>query len=244
MPSAWALTVVLSGYRVCVQVPLEPGHTEDAWSDENVRAAAEELLAAEQKLALLSAASASNAASNSNDGTIEEASAALDQAKRKVAASKPPTLIVKRADVKGQLAKSKAAGKTAGALAGQAAQHKQKRKSVKERMIESSDKDTVTRLLAAETKPISTRQRNRKRLKDFKKSVQSNGTKNADRMQSSKQTATTSTDSKISMGTVFGWQSRDTEVTSTEATSTESKISTEKILGWQSRDTEVFDSLV
>ena len=76
-----------------------------------------------------------------------------------------PVLIVKQADVKGQMKKKKAEG-TVGALAAQAEIHEEKRRSLREQLEENmskAQKEAVAKQYAAETKKTSTRQRSRLR---------------------------------------------------------------------------------
>ena len=76
-----------------------------------------------------------------------------------------PVLLIKAADVKGQM-KKKAVEGTVGALAAQAEIHEEKRRSLREQLEENlseAQKAAVAKQFAAETKKTSTRERSRLR---------------------------------------------------------------------------------
>jgi hypothetical protein len=209
----------VDGCALTLQVPLEPSHKvePDTFSIETAqKAAAEQLMAAEHTLAELAGLAGLGAAA-AVAVAVSEAEAVLKQAKKAVAAAKPPTLIIKKADVKGQLAKKKAAGDVGGALAGQAEEHKQKRKNIRERLeakMSDAERATMTQQMAAETKTKSTRQRNRMKLKDFTQKSRDGGnaaaaTTAAGGGGAGKEGMVSSVDMKVSMGTVLGWRSHD-----------------------------------
>ena len=225
----------VDGCALTLQVPLEPSHKvePDTFSIETAqKAAAEQLMAAEHTLAELAGLAGLGAAA-AVAVAVSEAEAVLKQAKKAVAAAKPPTLIIKKADVKGQLAKKKAAGDVGGALAGQAEEHKQKRKNIRERLeakMSDAERATMTQQMAAETKTKSTRQRNRMKLKDFRQKSRDGGnaaaaTTAAGGGGAGKEGMVSSVDMKVSMGTVFGWRSRDSARSSDSARSTDSQAS-------------------
>ena len=96
-----------------------------------------------------------------------------------------------------------------GARAGQAEEHRRKRQNIRERMMTQmtdSDKAVLGRQIAAETTTKSTRQRSRMKLKDFRRSAINSSSDSE--MHRSIQEMAKSSDSKVSMGTAFGWLAR------------------------------------
>ena len=120
-----------------IPVPREPGHT--------LKKATKVIAAARAFNAAGAAAQA--AAADDDEGDLE------------------PVLLIKAADVKGQM-KKKAVEGTVGALAAQAEIHEEKRRSLREQLEENlseAQKALVAKQFAAETKKTSTRERSRLR---------------------------------------------------------------------------------
>ena len=93
-----------------------------------------------------------------------------------------------------------------------------------------AERATMTQQMAAETKTKSTRQRNRMKLKDFRQKSRDGGnaaaaTTAAGGGGAGKEGMVSSVDMKVSMGTVFGWRSRDSARSSDSARSTDSQAS-------------------
>ena len=148
----------------------------------------------------------------------ERAGAAPEQAMMQAPADNPPSLVIKKADVKGHLAKKKESGEVGGALAGQAEEHRRKRQNIRERMMTQmtdSEKAVLGRQIAAETTTKSTRQRSRMKLKDFRRSA-NNGSVDSE-MHRSIQEMAKSSDSKVSMGTVCSWLARSGDTTGSQS---------------------------